>query len=78
MEVSELVGNELGIGGEMAREGERLVVLVWFRRCRLSLAAALRIKVSSRLGAHLGTRFGCLRGYALTVTLRLGWVHEAL
>ena len=62
----------------MAREGGRLVVPVWFRRCRFSLAAALRIGVSFRLGARLGTRFDRLRGYARTVPLRFGWVHEAL
>ena len=51
---------------------------VWLRRCRLSLAATLRIGVSFRFGARLDTRFGRLRGYARTVTLRFGWVHEAL
>ena len=28
--------------------------------------------------ASLDTRFGRLRGYARTVMLRFGWIHEAL
>ena len=43
----------MNLGGEVASERERLVAPVWLWRCRLSLAAALRVGVSSRLGARL-------------------------
>ena len=49
-------------------------MLIWFRRCRLSLATVFRNGFGPQLAlvsvARLGTRVDRLRGYAGTVTLR--------